>query len=55
VARMGHTHISVADGRIISKIYLSDIECMGVDWIQLDQGRVQQRTLVNTVIHLRVP
>jgi len=31
------------------------IRCDGVDWIQLAEHRCQRRTVVNTVINLRVP
>jgi hypothetical protein len=37
------------------KIYLRDTEWDGVDWIELAQDRDQWRTLVNTVMNLRVP
>jgi hypothetical protein len=35
------------------KINLERWDCM--DWIDLAQDRVQERTLVNTVMNLRVP
>jgi hypothetical protein len=34
---------------------LREIKCDGMDWIDLAQDRDQWRTLVNTVINLRVP
>jgi hypothetical protein len=34
---------------------LSEIGWGGMDWIDLDQDRVQWRALVNTVMNLRVP
>jgi hypothetical protein len=37
------------------KIDLREIGWDGVDWIELAQDRYQWRTLVNTVMNLRVP
>jgi hypothetical protein len=37
------------------KMDLSEIEWDGVDWIDMAQDRDQWRTLVNTVLNLRVP
>jgi hypothetical protein len=37
------------------KMDLREIGWDGVDWIELDQDRDQWRTLVNTVMNLRVP
>jgi hypothetical protein len=37
------------------KMDLREIEWDGVDWIDLAQDRDQWRTLVNTVMNLRVP
>jgi hypothetical protein len=37
------------------KLYLRDIGWNGMDWIDLAQDRDQWRTLVNTVMNLRVP
>jgi hypothetical protein len=34
-------------------MYLEEIECGGVDWIDLTQDRDQWRALVNTVMNLR--
>jgi hypothetical protein len=34
---------------------LREIGWEGVDWIELAQDRAQWRTLVNTVMNLRVP
>jgi hypothetical protein len=37
------------------RINLREIGWEGVDWLQLAQVRDQWRTLVNTVINIRVP
>jgi hypothetical protein len=37
------------------KMYLRDIEWGGMDWTDLVQNRDQWRSLVNTVMNLRVP
>jgi hypothetical protein len=37
------------------KINLREIECDGVDWIDLPEVTDQWRTLVNKVMNLRVP
>jgi hypothetical protein len=34
---------------------LREIECDGMDWIDLAQVRDQWRALVNTIMNLRVP
>jgi hypothetical protein len=36
------------------KMDLKEIECGGMDWIDLAQDRVQWRALVNTVMNLQV-
>jgi hypothetical protein len=37
------------------KMYLREIRCGGVDWIDLDQDKDQRRALVNTIINFRIP
>jgi hypothetical protein len=37
------------------RVDLNDIEWGGMDWIDLAQDRDRWRTLVNTVMNLRVP
>jgi hypothetical protein len=37
------------------KTVLREIECSGMDWIDLSLNRVQCRALVNTVMNLRIP
>jgi hypothetical protein len=37
------------------KIYLMKIECDGVHWIRLAQDRKERRTVLNTVMNIRVP
>jgi hypothetical protein len=37
------------------KMYLQELECKGMDWIDLAQDRYRLRPLVNTVKNLRVP
>jgi len=34
---------------------LQEIECEVADWIHVDQNRIQQRTLLTTIINFRVP
>jgi hypothetical protein len=36
-------------------IRMDDIGCCGMDWIDLAQDMDQWRTLVNTVMNIRVP
>jgi hypothetical protein len=43
------------DGRIILKLTFSTVGWGGTDWIDLVQDRDRWRTLVNTVINIRVP
>jgi hypothetical protein len=37
------------------KTQLTEIEYKDVDWDEMDQGRVQLRVFVSTVMNLRVP
>jgi hypothetical protein len=39
----------------MDKMDLREIRWDGVDWIDIAQDRVQWRSLVNTVLNLRVP
>ena len=37
------------------KMYLQEVGCWGMDWIELAQDRNRWRALVSTVMNLRVP
>jgi hypothetical protein len=58
---MGKPEVRKPLGRSINrwvnniKIYLRDIAWNGMDWIDLPQDRNQWKTLMNTVMNLRVP
>jgi len=42
-------------GEVNIKMYLLEMGCAGMDWIELAQDRDGWRVLVNAVMNLRVP
>jgi hypothetical protein len=42
-------------GEYNNKMYLQEVGCDGMDWINLAQGRDRCRALVNLLMNLRVP
>jgi hypothetical protein len=37
------------------KVYIQEVGCWGMDWIELTQDRDRWRALVNEVMNLQVP
>ena len=40
---------------VIIKMDFLEVQCVGIDWVDVAQGRDMWRALVNAVINLRVP
>ena len=43
------------DGRIMFKMYLQELGCRGMDWLELAEDRDRWRALVKAVMNRRVP
>jgi hypothetical protein len=52
----GKTPVETPSSRWVDniKIGLRDVECVGMDWIDLEQDREKWRAILNTVVNFRV-